>query len=262
MTIKDVRWKAASGLRRGAAVSRGLAARPRRLAAALVRAPERLRPLPGWGIRRGRRRWFQAVVVCSSLALAPSAWLWISADGRVGTVDSAPGAPVAVVFGAGLFDGEPSPYLAHRLDAALELYQRQKVRAILVTGDNSRTDYDETDAMRAYLVRRGVPEVRVVGDYAGFDTWDSCTRARRIFGVDHAVLVSQTFHVRRALALCRAAGIDSYAVGVPEDPNATWYYGGLREIPGAGKAVLNTLLRSDPQFLGPHEDGISRALRD
>ncbi|WUG43671.1 YdcF family protein [Kitasatospora sp. NBC_00458] len=212
--------------------------------------------------RRAQRRLFQLATVCCSLALAPSAWLWTSAGERVGTVATAPEAPVAVVFGAGLFDGRPSPYLAHRLDAAVELFERRKVQAILVTGDNGRDSYDETDAMRRYLIEHGVPDVRVVGDHAGFDTWDSCTRAHRIFGVDRAVLVSQDFHVRRALALCRAAGIESYAVGVPEVRDATWLYGGLREIPGAGKAALNAWLRPDPLFLGPREPGIPRALAD
>ncbi|MEV6208511.1 ElyC/SanA/YdcF family protein [Kitasatospora sp. NPDC051914] len=227
------------------------------------RAAARLkRPLPGLGDRKGRRRWFQAAVVFSAVALAPSAWLWTAQDGRVRTVADAPSAPVAVVFGAGLFDGEPSPYLAHRLDAALSLYQQHKVQAILVTGDNSTTDYDETDAMRDYLTERGVPAQRVVGDYAGFDTWDSCVRARRIFGVDHALLVSQGFHVRRALALCEAAGIESHAVAVDEPRNSTWYYGGLREIPGAGKAALDALLRPDPTFLGETETGVARALAD
>ncbi|WP_246192507.1 SanA/YdcF family protein [Kitasatospora atroaurantiaca] len=221
------------------------------------------RPRVRWPrTRRGRRRAFQAAVLLSVVALAPSAWLRLSEGDRVGTVESAPEAPVAVVFGAGLFDGEPSPYLAHRLDAALTLYQQHKVQAILVTGDNSRDDYDEPDAMQAYLVGHGVPEVRVVEDYAGFDTWDSCTRAHRIFGVDRAVLVSQTFHVRRALALCQAAGIDSYAVGVHEPEDVTWYYGGLREIPGAGKAALNAWLRPDPRFLGAKEPGITKALTD
>ncbi|MFC5887580.1 ElyC/SanA/YdcF family protein [Kitasatospora sp. CM 4170] len=212
--------------------------------------------------RRTQRRLFQLVTAGCALALAPSAWLWIAAGDRVGTVASAPSAPVAVVFGAGLFDGKPSPYLAHRLDAAVDLYRAQKVQAILVTGDNGRDSYDETDAMRDYLIEHGVPRIRVVGDYAGFDTWDSCTRAHRIFGVDRAVLVSQDFHVRRALALCEAAGIDSYAVGVPEWRDATWLYGGVREIPGAGKAALNVLMRPDPLFLGPKEEGIPRALAD
>ncbi|MFD9597740.1 vancomycin high temperature exclusion protein [Kitasatospora sp. NPDC059973] len=212
--------------------------------------------------RRTQRRTFQLVAVLCSLALAPSAWLWVSAGDRVGTVRSAPNAPVAVVFGAGLFEGRPSPYLAHRLDAAVDLYRERKVQAILVTGDNGRAGYDETDAMRQYLIEHGVPQVRVVGDYAGFDTWDSCTRAHRVFGVDRAVLVSQDFHVRRALALCEAAGIDAYAVGVPELHDATWLYGGLREVPGAGKALLNAWLRPDPFFLGPREEGIPKALAD
>ncbi|BAJ27357.1 SanA/YdcF family protein [Kitasatospora setae] len=212
--------------------------------------------------RRRQRRWFQAVLLCSVLGLAPNAWLYLTQSAKVGTVASAPEAPVAVVFGAGLVDGEPSPYLAHRLDAALELYRAHKVRAILVTGDNGTVQYDETDAMRGYLIGRGVPAVRVVGDYAGFDTWDSCTRAHRIFGVDRAVLVSQTFHVRRALALCEAAGIDAYAVGVEEWHDTTWRYGGLRETAGAVKAAANVLLRPDPTLLGPREDGVARALAD
>ncbi|MFD7735136.1 vancomycin high temperature exclusion protein [Kitasatospora phosalacinea] len=211
--------------------------------------------------RRRQRRWFQAVVLGSALLLAPNAWLHVAESAEVGTVASAPDAPVAVVFGAGLMDGEPSPYLAHRLDAALELYRAHKVRVILVTGDNGTVQYDETDAMRAYLIERGVPAVRVVGDYAGFDTWDSCSRAHRIFGVDRALLVSQTFHLRRALALCGAAGIDAYGVGVEEWHDTTWKYGEAREVGSALKAALSVLLRPDPT-LGPREDGVARALAD
>ncbi|WP_371484310.1 vancomycin high temperature exclusion protein [Kitasatospora sp. NBC_00315] len=212
--------------------------------------------------RGGQRRAFQLLALLCGVALAPSAWVFASTQDRIRTLATAPSAPVAVVFGAGLEHGEPSPYLAQRLDTALALYRSDKVRAILVTGDNGHVDYDETDAMRRYLVDHGVPGVRVVGDYAGFDTWDSCTRARRIFGVDRAVLVSQDFHIRRALALCRAAGIDAYAVGAAETHDLTWLYGGLREIPGAGKAALNAWLRPDPALLGPQEQGIARALAD
>ncbi|WP_459650957.1 SanA/YdcF family protein [Kitasatospora sp. Ki12] len=212
--------------------------------------------------RRTQRRVFQVGTLLCTLALAPSAWVWLSAGDRVGTVESAPSAPVAVVFGAGLDSGKPSPYLEHRLVAAVDLYREGKVRAILVTGDNGRVEYDEPDAMFRYLTEHGVPAERVVRDYAGFDTWDSCTRAHRIFGVDRAVLVSQDFHVRRALALCEAAGIRSYAVGVTELHDETWLYGGLREVAGAGKAAVNAWLRPDPVFLGPREDGIPKALAD
>lgn len=211
--------------------------------------------------RRGQRRAYQAVVAATVLALAPATWLNATAGPRVRTVADAPAAPVAIVFGAGLWDGKPSPYLAHRLDAAAALYRRGTVRALLVTGDNSRHDYDEPDAMRGYLMHHGVPARKIVSDYAGFDTWDSCSRARRIFGVDRAVLVSQGFHIRRALALCTAAGIDSYGVGVAATRDVTWAYGGVREIFAAGKAAADALLRPDPQFLGPREKGVTEALR-
>ncbi|MEU2787404.1 ElyC/SanA/YdcF family protein [Streptomyces sp. NPDC007100] len=222
------------------------------------RAAGRLR-LPG--TRRGQRRAFQVAVLACVLALLPATWMNAAGGSRVRTVEDVPAAPVAVVFGAGLWDGEPSPYLAHRLDAAARLYERGTVRAVLVTGDNSREDYDEPDAMRAYLVAHGVPAGRIVSDYAGFDTWDSCTRARRVFGVDRAVLVSQGFHIRRALALCGAAGVEAYGVGVDDRHDVTWYYGGTREVFAAAKAAAEAAVRPDPHFLGPREDGVAAALR-
>lgn len=203
-------------------------------------------------------------MVCCVLGLLPVTWLRLSTDDvrPHASVADAPSAPVALVFGAGLWDGEPSPYLAHRLDAAADLYERGKVRAVLVSGDNSREEYDEPDAMRTYLTERGVPERHIAADYAGFDTWDSCTRAARVFGVGRALLLSQDFHIRRATALCRAAGIDSYGVAVPEPRDATWYAGGLREIPGAAKAAFDAGVTPAPHFLGPHERGVDQALAD
>jgi vancomycin permeability regulator SanA len=194
------------------------------------------------------------------LALLPSTWMYVSTSDRLRTTADAPRTEVAVVFGAGLWNGEPSPYLAHRLDAAAELYRAGRIEVVLVTGDNSREDYDEPDAMRSYLTRQGVPDARIVSDYAGFDTWDSCVRAKKIFGVDEAVLISQDFHIRRAVALCREAGVESYGVGVADRRDATWVYGGVREIFASGKAALDAVFEPDPRFLGPQEPGVERAL--
>ncbi|MBD0837531.1 vancomycin high temperature exclusion protein [Streptomyces sp. TRM68416] len=210
--------------------------------------------------RTGQRRLVRALVAVCVLALLPATWLRLSTGDRLRTVADAPRTDVAVVFGAGLWNDEPSPYLAYRLDAAAELYRTGRVEVVLVTGDNSREDYDEPDAMRAYLTRQGVPDARIVSDYAGFDTWDSCVRAKKIFGVDEAVLISQDFHIRRAVALCRAAGVESYGVGVAVRHDATWYYGGAREVFAAGKAALDAMFRPDPRFLGPREPGIREAL--
>ncbi|GGS73165.1 SanA/YdcF family protein [Streptomyces griseoviridis] len=224
-----------------------------------MRGPRRLR-LPR--TRAGWRRLTQAVAAGCVLALLPPTWLYVTTGGRAGTVAGAPRTDVAVVFGAGLWDGEPSPYLAHRLDAAAALYRAGRIEVVLVTGDNSREDYDEPDAMRTYLVRHGVPDARIVSDYAGFDTWDSCVRAKEVFGVDRAVLISQGFHIRRAVALCRAAGVASYGVGVADRHDVTWYYGAVRELFAAGKAVLDVTFEPDPRFLGPKEPGVRRALAD
>ena len=210
--------------------------------------------------RAGQRRTVQGLMLLCVLALLPMTWLFLSTGDRLRTTADVPRTEVAVVFGAGLWDGEPSPYLARRLDAAAQLYRAGRVRVVLVTGDNSRTDYDEPDAMRSYLTRHGVPDERIVSDYAGFDTWDSCVRTRKIFGVDRAVLISQGFHIRRAVALCQAAGVTSYGVGVDDKHDMTWYYGGTREVFAAGKAALDALFRPDPRFLGPREPGVAMAL--
>ncbi|MFF7605648.1 ElyC/SanA/YdcF family protein [Streptomyces parvulus] len=226
-----------------------------------MRRPRLRRPrLPR--TRRGRRRLIRAVVAGCVLALLPATWMHLVTGERLRATADVPRTAVAVVFGAGLWDGEPSPYLAHRLDAAAGLYRAGRIEVVLVTGDNSREEYDEPDAMRAYLVRHGVPDGRIVSDYAGFDTWDSCVRAKKIFGVDRAVLISQGFHIRRAVALCQEAGVVSYGVGVDERHDATWYYGGVREVLAAGKAALDAAFEPDPRFLGPEEPGVARALAD
>ena len=207
-----------------------------------------------------RRLLLWAVIACTA-ALLPATWLKLTEDHRVRSERDVPHEPVAVVFGAGLTgDGKPSPYLAHRLDAAGRLYAAGKVNVLLVTGDNSRTSYDEPGAMRTYLEAHGVPKAKIVLDDAGFDTWNSCSRAKRIFGVDRAVLVSQGFHIRRALALCTAAGIDAYGVAVDEKHDTTWYVGGARELLAADKAALDAVVKPAPHFLGPHENGVARAL--
>ncbi len=215
------------------------------------------------------RRWALPLAVLGLLACyavaVPTAWVYASTSAYRKSVQDVPAAPVAIVFGAGLNpNGSPSPFLAGRLEIAVQLYRMGKIRAVLVTGDNSRKTYDEPTAMKAYLVRRGFPEAKIVLDYAGFDTWDSCDRARQIFGVDKAIVVTQLFHLPRAVALCRAAGIQAYGVG--DDTyrvkafRTTTQYGYVREVFADLKAVESLTVKPHPRFLGPKERGIQRAL--
>jgi vancomycin permeability regulator SanA len=189
----------------------------------------------------------------------PYLWIRIATIGKIHTVDDAPAASVAIVLGAGLdADGGPMPYLSNRLEDTLRLYRDGRVRAILVSGDHGQASYDEVAAMSRWLVDRGVPVGKVVADHAGFDTYDSCVRAHEIFGVRSALVVTQEFHVRRAVFLCRQAGIDASGVGSAAPDDDTRYQ--IREIPAATKATFDVLVGANPKYLGKYETGIDRAL--
>jgi len=131
-------------------------------------------------------------------------------------VNEAPPRRVAIVFGAGLRrDGSPTLILRDRVQTAAELYFAGKVQVLLLSGDNRFVHYNEPAAMRAYALSLGVPPQAIVLDDAGRRTYDTCYRARAIFGVREALLVTQEFPLPRALFLCRHLGIQ--AEGVPAD---------------------------------------------
>ncbi len=133
--------------------------------------------------------------------------------GRIYKAEDAPHARVAIVFGAGLYrDGSPTPVLQDRVKAASDLYFQGKVEKILMSGDNRFDDYDEPSAMLEYAVGLGVPAEDIVRDYAGRSTYDTCYRANAIFGVEEAILVTQEFHLPRALYLCDQLGVESTGV--------------------------------------------------
>jgi SanA protein len=128
-------------------------------------------------------------------------------------VDAVEPRPVALVLGAGLWpDGSLTPILADRVATAAELHDSGKVQKLLCSGDNRFVDYNEPQAMKDYAVRLGVPEADIVLDYAGRRTYDSCFRARAIFGVERVVVVTQRFHTARALYTCEALGLDAVAI--------------------------------------------------
>ncbi|WBB79307.1 YdcF family protein [Micromonospora sp. WMMD882] len=204
------------------------------------------------------------VALLTTGTVASVAWIRDGAQGRVFTAATVPEAPVALVLGTKVYpDGTPSPFLAGRLEIARTLLTTGKVGAILVSGDNMNHDYNEPEAMRRWLVDRGVPADKVVLDHAGFDTYDSCARAKRIFGVDRATVVTQAFHVPRAVTVCRQLGVETYGVGdeTARAYDRTWRISATREHLAAVKAALDVLSGRDPAHLGPREPGIEDALR-
>jgi vancomycin permeability regulator SanA len=181
-------------------------------------------------------------------------------------VAAVPHRTVGLVFGAGVdADGRPTPALADRLKAGIALYRAGRVDHLLLSGDNSRHDYDEVTAMRDVVLAGGVPADRITRDYAGFDTYDSCARAVSIFGVRDAVLVTQDFHLPRALYLCRHQGIDAVGLAVPDwqhrpERSGTDYPLGLRvtytlrEWLARTKSVFDAeVLHRGPAVGGPFE---------
>lgn len=182
-----------------------------------------------------------------------SAW---QAHDNIYTLESVPERPVAIIFGAQIYSsGRLSAMLADRVAMGAKLYQQGKVRALLLTGDNSEVSYNEPEAMRQYALRLGVPDDAIVLDYAGFRTYDSCYRARDIFQVSGATLVTQDFHLDRALLVCNALGVDS--VGVAADMVSSERYSArallssqLREFPSTALSVFDLLRGEKPTYLG------------
>jgi len=192
------------------------------------------------------------VVLLAPLGLR--AWVQQKYRARVYSQAAAvPSQPLAIVFGAGYWpSGRLSDALADRMEAAIALYEAGTVNKLLLTGDNRFADYNEPAAMAAYAQERGVPREDLVLDYAGRRTYDSCYRAGTIFGVERAVLVTQGFHLPRALYTCERLGLE--VVGLAADRQAyvraAWY--NLREVLALARAWLDLeVLKPEPVLGDP-----------
>jgi vancomycin permeability regulator SanA len=200
-----------------------------------------------------------AVAVCLAMLLTPLVIVHLDTSGDLS--DSAAAVhrhhQVALVLGAGLTrDGQVTWFLRDRLDAAISLYRDGKVDGLLLSGDNHVRSHDEPGAMRAYARSQGVPAGAITLDYAGFDTYDSCYRARHIFGVRSAEVVTQRYHVPRAVYLCRAVGIAADGLGVRDwgrVPTGKMIHYQAREVFADVKAVWDADVTSPKPLLGRHE---------
>jgi SanA protein len=200
-----------------------------------ITAPVRRHPRVAWSV-------LGLVTLLVTLVVAANLYIVISTSGEAtGSVADARHAEVAIVPGAFVQpDGSMSTMLADRVEQAAALWKAGKVGRILVSGDHHRWAYDEPDTMREALVRDGVPARDVFTDHAGFDTWATMVRARKVFDVRSAVVVTQGFHMPRALYLAQQAGLD--ASGLTADLHSYGKQGILsdaREILSRVKAVAD-----------------------
>ena len=202
-------------------------------------------------------RLVRTLAVIGVLVIAiPRLIFLLSAAPLIFSKEQTPTRRVAIVFGAEVKkDGTPSVVLRDRVETAVELYKSGKVEKLVMSGDNRVADYNEPESMRQYALTLGMPDSDIVLDYAGRSTYDTCYRAKAIFGVNSATLVTQGFHMPRALFLCKAFGID--AVGVEA---SNYYYlkrsrliWNTRELLATVKSVWDVYLTKPLPVLGKPE---------
>lgn len=160
-----------------------------------------------------------------------------------------------LIFGAGVWEnGVPSPILADRLDEGARLYKKGAADRILVSGDHGRAEYDEVNAMKRYLVNAGVPSEHIFMDHAGFSTYESVVRAKEVFGVRKAILVTQKYHLYRALYIAEHTGVEAIGSGADPRMYAGQTYRTVREWISRDKDLIYCLFRVKPRFLGDPVD--------
>jgi vancomycin permeability regulator SanA len=195
--------------------------------------------------------WLIGLGIAALAAVGGSAvFVRSKAAGHMYPESDVPQAPAALVLGAQVKpDGTPSAFLAGRLDLAKRLYDAGRVKMIMVSGDHQAPEYDEPAAMRDYLIAAGVPSSKLIVDPGGFDTYESCIRAKQVFNLAELTIVTQSYHLVRAVATCRALGVDAMGVG---DGSArrypvSWWRGTVRDQIACVKTVVDLLTRREPK---------------
>ena len=155
-----------------------------------------------------------------------------------------------LILGAGVKDGKPKPMLRDRLLTGIELYKSGAAKKIIMSGDHGRADYDEVNVMRAFALEQGVRAEDIFLDHAGFSTYDSVYRAKNIFGAENIIIVSQKYHLYRALYIAEGLGVKS--AGVSADLNT---YGGqlkrdIREIIARDKDFFKCIVKPEAEIMG------------
>ena len=189
-----------------------------------------------------------AILVIASLAMfVPLLMRYRESSFTYVRMIDVPQTDAALVLGASVRRGKPSPILEERAHRAVELYLVGKIKKILVTGDNGALSHDEVTPVRKYLIDAGIPAADIFLDHAGFDTYSSLYRARTIFGATSLTIVTQDFHLPRALFIAHSLGLVAYGVEAQGIGSGSDY---MREVPASIKAVWDLVTHREPKYLG------------
>ncbi|MBS7255364.1 SanA/YdcF family protein [Flavobacterium branchiicola] len=157
---------------------------------------------------------------------------------------------VGIIFGAGINGNQPSKYLKDRLDAGIILWKAKRINKILLSGDNGRDEYDELTVMKNYCYNNGVDTTKIFIDYAGFDTYSTMYRAKHIFKTKRATLISQEYHLNRAIYIGNKLGIKSVGYSANQGEYLGYNYVRFRECLSIFKSFFDVLRNREPHFLG------------
>ncbi|WP_294958014.1 ElyC/SanA/YdcF family protein [uncultured Flavobacterium sp.] len=157
---------------------------------------------------------------------------------------------VGIIFGAGINGNQPSKYLKDRLDAGIMLWKAKRINKILLSGDNGRDEYDELTVMKNYCYNQGVDTTKIFIDYAGFDTYSTMYRAKHIFKTKKATLISQEYHLNRAIYIGQKLGIKSVGYSANNGEYLGYKYVCFREYGSIFKSFFDVLRNRQPRFLG------------
>jgi len=195
---------------------------------------------------------FSILLFCFLIVFIPQIWIFFSSKNKIFSLEKFDKKEkVIIVFGAGVRGNKVSSVAADRLKTAFEIYNRGLADKILVSGDNSHLSYNEPIVMKNYIVSLGVKDEDVALDYAGFRTFDTCFRANRVFGLNSAILVTQSSHLPRAIFLCNSFGVSSVGVSADLQKYRNWNYQFFREFFAKTIAFYEVFIfRHEPKFLG------------
>lgn len=157
---------------------------------------------------------------------------------------------VGIIFGAGINGDKPSKYLKDRLDAGIKLFKAKKINKILLSGDNGSDAHDELTVMKIYCFKNGIDTTKIYIDYAGFDTYSTMFRAKNIFKIDKAILITQEYHLNRAIYIGNNLGIESIGFSANQGEYRNYNYVRFREYFSICKSVIDVIRNREPHFLG------------
>ena len=155
-----------------------------------------------------------------------------------------------IILGAAIWGDKPSPMLEDRLLEGINLYKNNVSNKIIMSGDHGRKEYDEVNIMKKYAIEKGVPSEKIFMDHAGFSTYESIYRAKEIFGAKKVIIVTQKYHLYRALYISNQLGIEAYGVAADPRQYAGATYRELREILARNKDFVKCILKPQPTYLG------------